>query len=310
MKTPPPLLDEQTHAKIYEKIIRFRLFHHVKSTPTPTLIMIGGQPGAGKTKATNQAQLQLQISGYGAALINGDDLRPFHPHYRALVSQDKSTAAEKTGLDVGLWVERAIREAGQKKFNTVVETTLRQPDKVRETLESFKANGFITELRVLIVDKAYSNLGIYQRFARGLSVEEAAPRFTPQRFHETTLANMPHSIEVAAALVDRTLFINREGRVLFDSKTATHSATAALAALRQQQLSPRELAEVALQWQSLRNALDREGVPLPIRIGVREHHTRALLEIKVSAKAQKEYENLTRVNIPASLKKPSPKRTR
>ena len=77
---------------------------------------MGGQPGAGKTAATVQAVRDLMRHGGGVVYINGDELRPFHPQYAALVAADRSTAADKTGADVGLWVERAIREAAPGAF--------------------------------------------------------------------------------------------------------------------------------------------------------------------------------------------------
>jgi hypothetical protein len=39
------------------------------------------------------------------------------------VAADRGTAADKTGADVGLWVERAIREAAAGRFSAVIETT-------------------------------------------------------------------------------------------------------------------------------------------------------------------------------------------
>ena len=304
MPPSPILIDEKTHSGIYERVVREALFRLVTSSPNPRIILVGGQPGAGKTKAAGQALEGLRSEGYGAALINGDDLRPFHPKYAELIKQDKATAAEKTGLDVGLWVERAIREAAEKKYNVVVETTLRQPEKVRQTLAAFKQHGFAVELRVLVVDKAYSNLGIYQRFAHALSIKNAVPRFTPQRFHESTLQQMPLSIEVAASVTDKITYLNRENTVLYDTQQSTQKPVDALLTLRKQNLSPKQLAEIAYEWKQLRLALDRSGVPAPIRAGVRQEQARAMIAVKFSEKAQQELANIERKSIPPSLTKP------
>ena len=62
------------------------LFEDLSASAAPELIMVGGQPGAGKTAATVQAVRDLMRHGDGVAYINGDELRPFHPQYAALVS--------------------------------------------------------------------------------------------------------------------------------------------------------------------------------------------------------------------------------
>ena len=93
------------------------------------------------------------------------------------MAADRSTAADKTGSDVGLWVQRAIREAAAGRFHAVIETTMRQPVVVRRTAEQFTAQGFGFEMRV-VVDPEASQLGIYERFATGLSSPSALPRFT------------------------------------------------------------------------------------------------------------------------------------
>ena len=75
--------------------------------------------------------------GDGVAHINGDELRPFHPQCAALVAADRSTVADKTSADAGLWVEQAIRETAAGRFHAVIETTMCQPEVVRRTTEQF-----------------------------------------------------------------------------------------------------------------------------------------------------------------------------
>ena len=151
--------------RVYVDLVRPLLFEDLSASAAPELIMVGGQPGAGKTAATVQAVRDLMRHGGGVAYINGDELRPFHPQCAALVAADRSTAANKTGADVGLWVERAIREAAAGRFHAVIETTMRQPEVVRRTAEQFTAQGFGFEMRVVVVDPEASQLGIYEQFA-------------------------------------------------------------------------------------------------------------------------------------------------
>ena len=98
------LLDDATLDRVYADLVRPMLFEDLSASEAPELIMVGGQPGAGKTAATVQAVRDLMRHGAGVAYINGDELRPFYPQYAALVAADRSTAADKTGADVGQWV--------------------------------------------------------------------------------------------------------------------------------------------------------------------------------------------------------------
>ena len=70
------------------------------SAKAPRVVIVGGQPGAGKTAGILDARRQLNATGEGAAFINGDELRPYPPRYEQLVARDNATAADKTGTDV------------------------------------------------------------------------------------------------------------------------------------------------------------------------------------------------------------------
>jgi len=80
-------------------------------------VIVVGQPGAGKKLTTMNAARELGRSGDAVAYINVNELRPLHPRYWAPVAADNTTAADKTGTDVGLWVERGIREAAAGRFS-------------------------------------------------------------------------------------------------------------------------------------------------------------------------------------------------
>ena len=121
------LLDDTASDAVYARHVRPELFGGVRRASAPRLVIVGGQPGCGKTGAVLQAAAELAAAGHGASIINGDELRALHPNYRRLVEEYRSTAADKTGADVGRWVEKGIREAALSGFDAVIETTMRQP---------------------------------------------------------------------------------------------------------------------------------------------------------------------------------------
>ena len=187
---------------------------------------------------------------------------------------DRSTAADKTGADVGLWVERAIREAAAGRFHAVIETTMRQPEVVRRTAEQFTAQGFGFEMPVVVVDPEASQLGIYERFATGLASPSALPRFTLPSYHADALAQMPKTLAAVVKLAKAVRFVDRQGRKLFSSRGSTVSPVKALQDLRRQPLSDSERQRITQQWAALVQRLDREGVPAMVREGVRSEQSR------------------------------------
>ena len=209
------LLSDSELNRVYAERVRPQLFGAGRPSANPRLVIVGGQPGAGKTLATLSAVRELGRAGDAVAYINGDELRPLHPRYAALVAADNTTAADKTGTDVGLWVERGIREAAEGRISSVIETTMRQPAVVRRTAEQFTKAGFEFEMRVVVADPELSRLAIYERFARALGTPGALPRFTLPSYHTDALAQIPATLRAVATLAKVVLFVNRQGGELY-----------------------------------------------------------------------------------------------
>lgn len=268
------LLDEETHGRIYEERVRPILFEAATASTAPRLVVVGGQPGAGKTNAMHAALRDLARYGEGAVYINGDELRPFHPRYASLVAEDRSTVADKTGADVGLWVERAIREAAAGRHHAVIETTMRQPDVVRRSAEQFIAQGFRFEMRVVAVHPELSRLAIYDRFNNGLNDSHALPRFTLARYHAEALAAMPKTLEAIGKLAATVRLVDRQGQELYSSASSKVSPSKALADFRRQPLADADRQRIAGRWARLVELLDRDGVPQLVRDGVQAEQAR------------------------------------
>ena len=268
------LLSDSELNHVYAERVRPQLFGTGRPSANPRLVIVGGQPGAGKTLATLSAVRELGRAGDAVAYINGDELRPLHPRYAALVAADNTTAADKTGTDVGLWVERGIREAAAERISSVIETTMRQPEVVRRTAEQFTKSGFAFEMRVVVADPELSRLAIYERFARALGTSGALPRFTLPNYHTDALAQMPATLRAVAILAKEVRFVNRQGEQLYSSRLSPVMPEEAMAVLRRQPLAQVERERIAQQWVQLVQRLDREGVPAMVREGVRSEQSR------------------------------------
>lgn len=181
----------------------------------PTLVIVGGQPGSGKTRTVLRAGDDYP----GAAKVVGDDLRQYHPEYDSVMRADPLRMPEVTAQAAGAWVEMSLEYLRESQRSVILETTLRQPQVVADTISTFRDAGYEVELRALAVPAALSRLGTLTRYTQQVA-EQGAGRWTFREYHDNAFANMLDTVErvVAEGLVNRLLVITRSGVVLHDRR--------------------------------------------------------------------------------------------
>lgn len=259
------------HRAIYEDRIAPLIFARAVAVEQPTAIVLGGQPGAGKSAAL--AMAHAEFARGGLVEIVGDDLRAFHPRYSALQRQDDRTAAFFTDRDSGRWIEMAIADAAKRRCNVAVEGTMRLPDKVAETLTRFRENGYVTDARALAVNPELSALGILQRFVAQKD-SRGYGRMTSMEAHRAALGGMLDTLDRIQddRLADSLTLYRRGGGVLhrFDlagpARPDEPRARAIVEAERARPLTREEVDYKGAEIARLAPALQRYGiVPAPNR---------------------------------------------
>lgn len=195
----------------------------------PRLLLVGGQPGAGKTQF-------LAIAGAdapGAIEVVGDDLRAFHPDCARLMSTDPLAMPAATQQAAGAWVHASLDHLRSRGAGVLMETTLRDPAAVMRTLTQFSGQGYLTELRVLAVPAAVSRLGTLARYADQVR-EHGTGRWAPSSVHDVAYeaAAQTATEAIAAGVVSRVVVQQRGQVALFDHTvgSADRAAVAAGAA--------------------------------------------------------------------------------
>ncbi|TAN58809.1 MAG: zeta toxin of the postsegregational killing system [Rhodospirillales bacterium] len=207
-------LSDDEHEAIFRRYI-VPLLSSAKPTETPVAVIFGGQPGSGKSAAVNVAASSLMENG-GCVQIIGDDFRGYHPKYAELMARDDKTAAYFTDRDTARWIEKSIAYVLRMKVNVVIEGTMRNHEKVAETMQNFRSAGYLVEARAMAVNERISWMSVlmryeYQRFDRGTG------RMTTPEAHQAGYIGMLETLDRIEneRLADVVTILGRGGATIY-----------------------------------------------------------------------------------------------
>ncbi|MFJ9598043.1 zeta toxin family protein [Streptomyces virginiae] len=186
----------------------------------PVVVIVGGQPGAGKTKIADLVQTALDQRG-GAVRIGRDLYKQAHRHYAAALAADVRAAGAKVRADTSNWqgaVEKYVRDHG---LDAVVESALADRADFRVSSAAYRRSRHRIEVVALATAEAWSQLGILDRFLTE-AADGAGGRFVSWANHDVCAKNMLTTLAAIEAeeLADRITVVTRDGTVLYDNELA------------------------------------------------------------------------------------------
>lgn len=184
----------------------------------PSAVLLAGQPGAGKTELSTM--LISQLNG-GAAFLNGDDYRRYHPNYRKLYSEFGSDSVRMTSAFSSEVTERLIEALSNHHLNLVVEGTGRTVDVPRNTAKMLTAKGYTVEIAVIAARPEVSLISTLRRFYQ-MNARGTIPRATALSAHDAVVDALPANLDILLdqPCVARIRIWDRELFQLFDSQTS------------------------------------------------------------------------------------------
>ncbi len=238
------------------------LFAGVTTSPRPLLVLLGGQPGAGKSRATDV--LLDAYPGCDIVPIVGDDFRRFHPEYAATLRTDPTVMPTVTAAAAGQWTRLAVETGLQEGFSLLIEGTWRNLSTPTGTLQIARSRRYETHAAVVAVPAPVSLVATLTRF---YDAPPDAARWTPLSAHDQTVAALPAGVHALAGSpdVDRFTILDRDGRTHLDEGLDDLAARGSRAEQAYRRLTERDLTVPELA--TLIQDLDRL---LP------EHHRRTL----------------------------------
>jgi hypothetical protein len=173
----------------------------------PIIVLVGGQPGAGKSNLLEFSRKEMDKN---SVTINGDDYRHEHLYFDQITSLDDKLIAERTDPDVRVWTRRLLETAVEHRFNIIFETTLRQPEPIMTTIKWLFSQAYSIEVKSLAVHREYSELGIQQRYEDQKEVSTFG-RWTFMKDHDEAYDNLPINLDLIEKYspIDKITLYNR-----------------------------------------------------------------------------------------------------
>lgn len=210
-------LSEEERLEVLNRAILPAATRRAVRQQRPVVIVVAGQPGAGKTTLADLIATVLDRRG-GAVRVGRDLYKPLHRHYAGALAADVRTAGALVRPDTARWqaaVEAHIRGAG---FDAVVESALADPDDFRASSLAYRAAGHRIEVVAVASAEALSQLGIVDRFLTGAAT--GGGRYVSWDNHDTCAKGLLATLAVIEAeqLADRVAVVRRDGTVLYTNE--------------------------------------------------------------------------------------------
>ncbi|MEV6357914.1 zeta toxin family protein [Streptomyces hydrogenans] len=200
------LTEDQLRARFEERVREF-VFGGYAPQQTPALVLLGGQPAAGKSQA-----MAATVQRHGGTLVplTGDEVRPLHPRYQELQDEDAQTRETATAQFSGAMVRMSIAYALEHNYGLLLEGVFRDPAMTIGTAEQFAAAGRPVGVVALAVRAERSRLDALSRFLEG-------GRWTPPELQDLAYRKVPETVAAAeqSPAVTSIIITNRPAHDLY-----------------------------------------------------------------------------------------------
>ncbi|WP_304333697.1 zeta toxin family protein [Conchiformibius steedae] len=157
----------------------------------PAAILLGGQPGAGKSFATQKI---CGLLNDDVMVINGDEFRNFREGYEEICRIYGKDSAKYTADFAGAMVQKVRDEAIKNRFNIIIEGTFRTAETPISEAANFRQNGYTVDVVICTCSKQISSQSILERAKKDEEMGLFA-RYTPQEHHDLVVQTLPQNAD-------------------------------------------------------------------------------------------------------------------
>lgn len=199
---------------IFETEILPAIFSDTEPSKEPTVVFLGGQPGAGKGKVAARTKSELETD----VVIDPDEFRKFHPDFGEINENHGSEAARYTHEDASAWADMARDYAMENGYNLVIDGTMKTPKSAQKRMQKFKDNGYKVNVKVLAVNEFTSQSGVIGRFI-SQAKRLGSGRSVPQEIQKAAYEGLFETVKMLqeSDIADRVEVHSRKEKV-YDSE--------------------------------------------------------------------------------------------
>lgn len=234
--------------RTFEALIRPALFADDGPTADPSLTLLVGEPGSGRTRAAHRNRPGVN----GRAIVSAAVLRAFHPDYLELASRRPFELEDALRPAVERWIAQSIGTALNESRSVVLESEALTAAAARAASAAFAENGFTTEVAVMASRTPDSLLTAASAFLnqRRERIPTQPTTVDAHRAATAAVRDLTTALEVDAPF-DHVRVLNPGGAALHEAEPrrypeSVQGSTAALDAERQRHYSSIE----GVQWLS------------------------------------------------------------
>jgi hypothetical protein len=216
---PSNQLDQDTHARIFrEQVIPESGLNEALSHERPKVVILAGQPGAGKGNLARSAYSEFNGD---VVAVDPDELRENHPRFDEFRRQHPYSWPQDTHPDVRGWAAELRNAAVEGRKNIIIDTTLSNGKDAVDLVKGLRDNGYDVEVRAVAAHQIESELGVNKRFSDKFDVDGYG-RYVPENYRNGVYQALPENLNQVARETGTPIRIfNREGAELYDSRTDT-----------------------------------------------------------------------------------------
>lgn len=275
---------------------RFDVFSQAEPQQQPIGALLGGQPATGKSLLIGRIQDDRPTHPF--VVINGDEFRQYHPRFHEYNQAGELEAANRTQAFANYIGQTLLKEAIEKRYNVIIEGTMRNSDVPVTTAQMYRQNGYSPEAHVLAVPYYQSLQGIYSRYEQQKEIGSSG-RFTPLDIHKQAYEGVLKSVDrlYSEQSVDRIAIYSRGAKALLQDYrlennqwSITQEPSKVVEQERNRRWTPAEVADYAVTWERIIAKRERRGAepdPLPQQL-----HQQVMKDINAMSVYFRAYQDL------------------
>lgn len=180
---------QSDYQSIEKNIIEFYT-EYIDSVNEPQAIILGGQPGSGKSELEKVALKALQRN---AVICNVDNLKDWHPKAHEIKERYPEKFSDIVGATAHQWNLALRNECINKRYNFILETTLNNSENINRIIEKLKDSNYKVDIYLLSVPKEISRISIYERYESNLEMGQGQ-RLVSAVNHDERFDQIPQAL--------------------------------------------------------------------------------------------------------------------